>query len=219
LVAAFWFWVIVAAAQLQTSVTQMRIRRRQVLGLAMLPVLWGNIADAKEPFAVFRSDIELVDYRFRRRAVVFASVEPVGTIVIDTKARYLYLVTGKGEAMRYGVGVGKDGFTWSGEAVVGRKAKWPVWHPTQEQIGRIASYEKYKEGMPPGGRNPLGARAMYLYQDGKDTLYRIHGTSEPSTIGKKVSSGCIRMIDWDVVDLYERVKVGARVVVRDHANP
>jgi lipoprotein-anchoring transpeptidase ErfK/SrfK len=196
----------------------MNVSRRKFLASALSAALLPGAAIAgdrlNEPFPVFRSDAEDVPYRFRKQLVTYKTAEKPGTIVIDTSNRYLYMIMENGKAMRYGVGVGKDGFAWSGEAVVGRKAKWPKWTPTPEQLARVKAYAQYKDGMPPGHqRNPMGARGIYLFQNGKDTLYRIHGTSEPSTIGSKVSSGCLRMIDVEIIDLYERVKVGTRVVV------
>ena len=144
--------------------------------------------------------------QFRRTLVDFPSREPAGTIVIDTPNTYLYLVLGKGKAMRYGIGVGREGFTWSGAERVSRMAEWPDWHPPAEMIDRQPYLPRFMAG---GEGNPLGARALYL---GK-TLYRIHGTNQPSTIGTFVSSGCIRLTNEDVSDLYTRVQVGTRVVV------
>lgn len=168
---------------------------------------------AREPFPVFASDTQLVAYKFRRREVDYRTGERAGTIVIDTGKRYLYFVLGNGRAVRYGVGVGRGEAAWSGEAVIGRKAKWPVWRPTPDQLAHYKAYSKWIDGMPGGTGNPLGARAMYLYKNKADTLYRIHGTEVPSSIGKFVSSGCIRMINLDVIDLYDRVDIGTRVVV------
>jgi lipoprotein-anchoring transpeptidase ErfK/SrfK len=142
----------------------------------------------------------------RRTVVNFQSREPVGTIVIDTPNTYLYLVMGNGKAMRYGIGVGRDGFTWAGAEKVTRMAEWPDWHPPTEMIERQPYLPRFMAG---GEGNPLGARALYL---GK-TLYRIHGTNQPSTIGTFVSSGCIRLTNDDIADLYQQVKVGTRVVV------
>jgi len=142
----------------------------------------------------------------RRTVVNFQSREPVGTIVIDTPNTYLYLVMPGGKAMRYGIGVGRDGFTWAGAEKVTRMAEWPDWHPPAEMIERQPYLPRFMAG---GEGNPLGARALYL---GK-TLYRIHGTNQPSTIGTFVSSGCIRLTNDDVSDLYQQVKVGTRVVV------
>ncbi|MCF3932941.1 L,D-transpeptidase [Acuticoccus sp. M5D2P5] len=140
--------------------------------------------------------------------------QPVGTLVVDPKARFLYLVMENGKAMRYGVGVGVAGLEFEGNAVVGRKASWPGWRPTDNMIERNPErYAKWAGGMEGGIQNPLGARALYLYQGGRDTLYRIHGTNEPWSIGQAVSSGCIRMLNQDVIDLHQRVPNNARVVV------
>ncbi len=145
-----------------------------------------------------------------RRTVAYETQERPGTIVIDTNSRFLYLVTGKGQARRYGVGVGKPGFEWAGVHKVTRKSEWPVWTPPSEMIAREAAKGRIcPSSMEGGPANPLGARAMYL----GSTLYRIHGTNAPWTIGFAVSSGCIRMRNEDVVDLYERVKIGTKVVV------
>jgi lipoprotein-anchoring transpeptidase ErfK/SrfK len=144
--------------------------------------------------------------QFRRSMIDYRSKEPAGTIVIDTPHTYLYLVLGNGKAMRYGIGVGREGFTWSGAEKVTKMAEWPDWHPPEEMIERQPYLPRFMAG---GEGNPLGARALYLGQ----TLYRIHGTNQPSTIGTFVSSGCIRLTNEDVVDLYGRVQVGTRVVV------
>ena len=137
-----------------------------------------------------------------------------GTLVVDPKNRYLYLVQENGKALRYGVGVGKAGLEFSGTAAVGYKREWPSWRPTDTMIAREPErYRPWSGGMAGGAQNPLGARALYLFKDGKDTLYRIHGTNEPWTIGEAVSSGCIRMMNQDVIDLYRRVPDGAKVVV------
>lgn len=133
-----------------------------------------------------------------------------GTITVDTKSRHLYLSLGDGKAVRYGVGVGRAGFEWNGSAQIGRKAEWPAWTPPPAMLKRRPDLPRHMEG---GIDNPLGARAMYLYNGGKDMMYRIHGTNEPWSIGQAVSSGCIRMLNADVEDLYARVKVGSRVVV------
>ena len=136
--------------------------------------------------------------------------ERAGTITIDTKNRYLYLSMADGKAMRYEVGVGRDGFAWSGRARIGRRAEWPSWTPPAAMRLRRPDLPRVMEG---GLANPLGARAMYLYNGHGDTMFRIHGTNEPDTIGQAISSGCIRLLNDDIVDLYERVKVGATVVV------
>ena len=145
--------------------------------------------------------------------------EAPGTIIVDPRSRYLYLVEGNGTALRYGVGVGRQGFAWSGTATINSKQEWPDWYPPKEMFDRQPELmEQMGElpggpGMAGGPGNPLGARALYLWQGNKDTLYRIHGTFEPWTIGTNASSGCIRMINQDVIDLYERVPLGAKVIV------
>jgi lipoprotein-anchoring transpeptidase ErfK/SrfK len=144
--------------------------------------------------------------QFRRTLVDYYTKEPAGTIIIDTPNTYLYLVLGNGKALRYGVGVGREGFTWSGVQQVTRMAEWPDWNPPEEMIVRQPYLPRFMAG---GETNPLGARALYLGQ----TVYRIHGTNQPSTIGTFVSSGCIRLTNEDVTDLYSRVKLGTRVVV------
>jgi lipoprotein-anchoring transpeptidase ErfK/SrfK len=144
--------------------------------------------------------------QFRRTQVDYATKEPAGTIIIDTPNTYLYLVLGNGKAMRYGIGVGREGFTWSGTEHISRMAEWPDWYPPAEMIERQPYLPRFMAG---GESNPLGARALYL----GNTLYRIHGTNQPSTIGSFVSSGCIRLTNEDITDLYGRIQVGTRVVV------
>ena len=152
-----------------------------------------------------------LDPRLQRQVVDYRTNEAPGTIIVDTPNTFLYLVMGNGKAMRYGIGVGREGFTWSGTHPIVRKAEWPDWYPPQEMIER----QPYLPRMTAGGPgNPLGARAMYI----GGTVYRIHGTNNPATIGKNVSSGCIRLTNEDVTDLYERVKVGAKVVVLPQTN-
>jgi lipoprotein-anchoring transpeptidase ErfK/SrfK len=173
-----------------------------------------------EPFPVPAVNLATIDPAFLRTEVAYASPEPPGTIVIDPAARFLYFLLPEGRALRYGVGVGREGFGWSGIATVGNKQAWPDWYPPAEMIERQPEIRQQLVEMPRGGlgvpgglRNPLGARALYLYQNGRDTLYRIHGTIEPHTIGTSVSSGCIRMINQDVIHLYEQVPVGTKVTV------
>ncbi|MBR1150919.1 L,D-transpeptidase [Bradyrhizobium sp. JYMT SZCCT0428] len=151
-------------------------------------------------------DSGVVPERLRRAVVAFNTSEAPGTIVIDTGNTALYYVLGQGRAVRYGVGVGREGFTWSGVQTISRKAEWPDWHPPAEMIARQPYLPRFMAGGP---GNPLGARAMYL----GSSQYRIHGTNDPSTIGKFVSSGCIRLTNEDVSDLFSRVDVGTRVVV------
>jgi lipoprotein-anchoring transpeptidase ErfK/SrfK len=145
-----------------------------------------------------------------RRQVIDPTGEPPGTVTINTRERKLYLSLGEGRAIQYGIGVGRQGFAWKGVAEVGRKSFWPGWTPPPEMLARQHDLPDHMDG---GMENPLGARALYLFQGKKDTLFRIHGTNDPKSIGKAVSSGCIRMMDSDVIDLYGRVAKGTRVVV------
>ena len=145
--------------------------------------------------------------RLKRQVVSYPTREAPGTIIIDTPNTYLYLVLGNGQAMRYGIGVGRDGFTWSGTQTITRKAEWPAWTPPPEMIARQPDLPRHMAGGP---GNPLGARAMYL----GGTIYRIHGTNAPETIGTHVSSGCLRLTNEDVTDLYSRVNVGTKVIVK-----
>lgn len=148
--------------------------------------------------------------QYRRHIVEYPYKERPGTILVDSDARYLYYVLPQGKAIRYGVAVGGEAMAWSGIATVGRMAEWPDWIPTPEIQARLGPYPQRVRG---GAENPLGARALYLYEGNKDTLYRIHGTNQPEYIGQAISSGCIRMTNEDVIDLYDRVKQGATVVV------
>lgn len=160
-----------------------------------------------------------VDPAFLRKVVNYDAREAPGTIIVDPRNHYLYLVEGGGRALRYGVGVGGEGFGWSGVATVRTKQEWPDWYPPQEMLLRKPELRRAMTelqsgvGMHGGPQNPLGARALYLWQGNKDTLYRVHGTNEPWTIGQNVSSGCIRMTNDDVIDLYDRTPVGTKVVV------
>ncbi|MEO9873329.1 MAG: L,D-transpeptidase [Anderseniella sp.] len=155
--------------------------------------------------------------QFRRQLVRYPGREWPGTIVVDTKNRHLFHVREGGMAMRYGIGVGRSGFTWAGEAYIARKARWPRWTPPAEMVARDPKAAKWPLGMPGGPKNPLGARALYLFDlTGRDTLYRIHGTNDPSSIGKNLSSGCIRMLNQDIAELHLRVTLKSRVVVLDH---
>ena len=193
---------------------------------------WAQAADPErmygpiegEPFPIPAIDLRRIRPGYLRTSVSYDTNERAGTIVIDPGQRYLYLTDGNGSAMRYGVGVGRQGFAWSGTAEIKAKREWPDWYPPKEMIARDPSIMRVMSklqggtGMPGGPGNPLGARAMYLFQGGKDTLYRIHGTVEPWTIGTSVSSGCIRMINQDVIDLFNRVPVGTKVVVLGSAS-
>jgi lipoprotein-anchoring transpeptidase ErfK/SrfK len=172
-----------------------------------------------EPFPVPPAPLSRINAAFLRTRVAYTRAEPPGTIVIDPRSRYLYSVLDGGRAIRYGVGVGREGFGWAGVATIEDKQEWPDWYPPKEMIQRQPHIRKQLSelqsgvGVPGGPRNPLGARAMYLWQNRKDTLFRIHGTPEPWTIGSNVSSGCIRMINQDVIDLYARTPLGTKVVV------
>jgi lipoprotein-anchoring transpeptidase ErfK/SrfK len=167
-----------------------------------------------ERFEVDAVDLSEMDPKNLRQLVDYRTTQPPGTVVVDPHKRFLYLVMENGKAVRYGVGVGKAGLEFRGTATIQDKKEWPHWTPTQDMMRREpARYQPWAKGMDGGAKNPLGARALYLFKDGKDTLYRIHGTTEPSSIGKAVSSGCIRMLNQDVIDLYNRVPKGAKVVV------
>jgi lipoprotein-anchoring transpeptidase ErfK/SrfK len=144
---------------------------------------------------------------YQKQLVLYRSLQPPGTIIIDTQERHLYLIQDETHALRYGIGVGRDGFTWQGLLQISRKAEWPDWHPPPEMIERQPYLPRFMAGGP---GNPLGARAMYL----GNTVYRIHGTNAPETIGQAVSSGCFRLVNDDVIDLYSRVQVGTHVIVR-----
>ena len=159
-------------------------------------------------------DPSLIEGIYRRQVVGFDGFVKPGTIIIDPSQHYLYQIIGNRQAIRYGVGVGRDGFAWSGSAEIRMKRRWPRWVPPKEMVVRDKRARKWANGQPGGPGNPLGARALYLYAGGKDTLYRIHGTTEPESIGKAVSSGCIRMLNEDVAELFDQVEIGTKVIVR-----
>lgn len=165
----------------------------------------------EEPFAVRPVNRNRFDPGLRPTLVANTSGLEPGSILVDTRSKHLYFVKSRATAIRFGIAVGKSGYSWKGGATVGRKAEWPAWYPTDDM-------RQATPGIPgrisPGADNPLGARALYLYQNGRDTLYRIHGTSEPWTIGTEASSGCIRMFNEDVIALYDMVGIGAVVIVR-----
>jgi lipoprotein-anchoring transpeptidase ErfK/SrfK len=171
------------------------------------------IVGNEEPFPISYEDVEIVPADFQRQEIEYGSSHLPGTLVVDTDNRFLYFVLPGGRAIRYGIGVGREGFEWSGVAEIGRKTPWPYWFPPKAMIARDRFAAKWARGMPGGPKNPLGARALYLYANGADTLYRIHGTNQPSSIGQAVSSGCVRMLNIDVIDLYSRVSEGTKVVV------
>lgn len=159
---------------------------------------------------------ETIDLQFNRYKVAYDGNEAPNTIIVDTKAHFLYYVLPHHQAIRYGVATGAEAYGWTGTATVQDKKEWPTWTPTASEYERWPYIKKALPNgvMPGGGDNPLGARALYLYQDGKDTGYRIHGTNEPGEIGHSVSSGCIRMANINAIDLFNRVKVGTKVIVR-----
>lgn len=172
-----------------------------------------------EPFAIEPFNYSQVDARYLRQTVEWRGPEGPGTIIVDPANKHLYFTESAGQATRYGVGVGREGFSWSGHAQINMKRSWPDWIPPHEMVLRspeiVAQLEKTPRGLgvPGGPRSPLGARAMYLFGDGRDLGYRIHGTTEPETVGTNVSSGCIRMINQDIVHLYTRAAIGTRVTV------
>ncbi|MEM9332121.1 MAG: L,D-transpeptidase [Pseudomonadota bacterium] len=173
---------------------------------------YGAVVDGG--FQLPRIPLSKVDKQFLRQIVDYPTKERPGTIIVDVPKRFLYLVEPNGKAVRYGVGVGKQGFAWAGNATIGWKREWPTWTPPAPMIRRKPELARWRGGMPPGLNNPLGPRALYLMKGGRDTLYRLHGTPEWWSIGKAVSSGCIRLMNQDIIDLYERVKPGAKVIVR-----
>jgi len=158
-------------------------------------------------------DIAQVHPAFQRQVVPYMTDQPVGAIVVENSNRLLYLVLAEGYALRYGLSVGREGFDWTGSSKIYRKAQWPTWTPPPEMTARDPKLERWKDGQPGGPRNPLGARALYLLTDGRDQGYRIHGTPDWRSIGRFASSGCFRMLQQDVIDLYDRVPVGTAVIV------
>jgi lipoprotein-anchoring transpeptidase ErfK/SrfK len=168
-----------------------------------------------EPFRIPAVAVRKIDSRYYRQPVATPPniTAAPGTIVVDPSNRFLYLVQADGMSMRYGIGVGRQGFSWTGEAVIKDKQHWPKWFPPPEMVERDPRARPYAKGMEGGLDNPLGARALYLYQGEKDTLFRLHGTYESASIGRAVSSGCIRLLNQDIIDLYERVPLGTKVVV------
>lgn len=194
------------------------MNRRKLLMAAAAMLVGGGVAKAEKPKVAPRyitnfnrpedyAKIKVVAPKFKKQEVSYDTDEAAGTIVIETRRKFLYYVLGNGRAIRYGVGVGRDGFGWSGTERITRKAEWPDWHPPAEMRERQPELPEFVEG---GEDNPLGARALYL----GNTEYRIHGTMQPWTIGRAVSSGCIRMTNDDVIDLYKVAKIGTKVIVR-----
>ncbi|WP_416799562.1 L,D-transpeptidase [Ciceribacter azotifigens] len=192
----------------------MTIARPPAAGSAEVAAMYGEMVDGG--FVIPAVPYERIDPRYYRQRVIDPTGQPPGTIVVDTPSRFLYLVESGGTAMRYGVGIGREGFAWQGTGVIQWRQRWPKWTPPGEMIARqpeLAKYSADNGGMPPGLTNPLGARALYIFQNGEDTLYRLHGSPEWQSIGKAVSSGCVRLMNQDIIDLYDRVPNKARIVV------
>lgn len=181
------------------------------ISLAEAQKMYASAPDEKFPIPAV--DVSKIDPKYYRRIVRYESNEAPGTIVVDPGHYYVYRIEGDGNATRYGANVGRSGFLWSGEAYVGRKAEWPVWTPPKEMIKRQPEAAKYARGMPAGLDNPLGARTLYLYQNGVYTLYTIYSTSDPESIGTNVTSGCTGLLSQDMIDLYARTPLKTKVVV------
>ena len=173
--------------------------------------LYGPVPDKRFPIPAV--DVARMDPKYFRATVAYETKEAPGTIIVDPHNHYVYRVEGDGQATRYGANVGRAGFLWSGDAYVGRKAEWPVWTPPKEMIARQPEAKKYAGGMPPGLDNPLGARTLYLYRGGAYTLFTIYSTSDPTTIGDGITSGCTGLLTQDMLDLYERTPVKTKVVM------
>jgi lipoprotein-anchoring transpeptidase ErfK/SrfK len=173
--------------------------------------IYGPLPD--EPFPIPAVDLDHLDPIYLRRAGDYVTGDRPGTVIVDTANRVLFLTLPEGKAIRYGIGIGRAGFEWSGRAVIKFKRAWPTWTPPAEMIARQPELEEWRYGMPPGLDNPLGARALYIYKDGVDTLYRLHGNGDVNSIGKAVSSGCVRLLHHDVIDLFRRVPDDTPIVV------
>ncbi|WP_332694006.1 L,D-transpeptidase [Devosia sp.] len=181
------------------------------MSMAEAERVYGPLPD--ERFPVPAVNVSKINPKYLRRTVRYDRQEVAGTIVVDPRNYYVYRIEGDGYATRYGANVGRAGFLWSGDAYIGRKAEWPVWTPPREMIQRQPEVAKYAGGMAPGLGNPLGARTLYLYQNGAYTLYTIYSTIQPETIGKGVSSGCVGLLTQDMMDLYAKTPVDTKVVV------
>lgn len=204
---------VVAALAANVPTATAETSERRVIYNFNLGATASQTQAARTPAPKARSIFASTRYK-GKRLVDYATSEKPGTVIVDTKQRKLYLTQPNGKAWLYGVGVGRQGFQWSGVAKIQRKVKWPRWTPPKSMIKREPKLAKFTNGMPGGPDNPLGARALYLFKDGRDTLYRLHGTSDAGSIGNAVSSGCIRILNAEVIDLYNRVGIGAKVIVR-----
>lgn len=203
-----------------TARERVEVRPEPVVDNSIYAAMYGPKDDEQFPLPAI--PYQKIDPRFYRQMVPNPTGERPGVIVVDTANHFLYLTYEGGQAMRYGVGLGRAGFEWAGRGVIQYKREWPRWTPPDEMIARQPELEPYSArngGMEPGLKNPLGARALYIFRDKQDTLYRIHGSPEWWTIGKSVSSGCVRMINQDVVDLFNRVQSGTPIVVLGAAAP
>ncbi|WP_117193388.1 L,D-transpeptidase [Rhizobium terrae] len=207
-----------ASTSERAPIPEMARRPIELPGEAELEARYAAVEDGGHliPAVPYRQ----IDPKYYRQRVVDPTGETPGTVVVDTPGRFLYVVEPGGTAMRYGVGIGRDGFAWQGEGVIHWRQPWPRWKPPNEMVARQPSLRKFSienGGMDPGVKNPLGARALYIFQNGEDTLYRLHGTPEWDSIGKATSSGCVRLVNQDVLDLYTRVPYHARIVVHQEA--
>jgi lipoprotein-anchoring transpeptidase ErfK/SrfK len=194
----------------------MTLSRRTLLSsmlAAAVPLPASANALYGDGFPINEKEAKAVEYKFQRREMDYETAEPAGTIVVDQKRRFLYHVLGGGRATRYGVSVGKSTKAWNGVVTVNRMEEWPVWYPAPYHLQVMPSLIKWKDGMPGGPDNPLGARAMYLFSGSVDTLNRIHGGAKPEWIGDRKTAGCISLLNVDVVHLYSQVQVGTRVVM------
>ena len=199
-------FAIVAALALSAAISGC-----STIGSQLFTNNYGSVNDAG--YQLPRIPIEKVPMKYHRQEVNYDTSEKPGTIVVDTQNKFLYFVEGDGRAIRYGIGVGREGFEWHGTARIALKREWPTWTPPRQMIQRQPELAKFASGMEPGLKNPLGARAMYLFNKGGDMGYRLHGSPEWNSIGKAMSSGCIRLMNQDIIDLYDRTSVGAKVIV------
>lgn len=225
---AFVFGSMSATASLAACASVPPPQNTPMPQMAARPVEAPLDPELEARYAAFEDDGHLVpaipyrqmDPKYYRQRVSDPTGETPGTVVVDTVGRFLYVVEPGGTAMRYGVGIGRDGFAWQGEGIIHWRQHWPRWKPPADMIARQPHLEQYSVangGMEPGVTNPLGARALYIFKDGQDTLYRLHGSPEWQSIGKATSSGCVRLVNQDVIDLYSRVPYHARIVV--HQTP
>jgi lipoprotein-anchoring transpeptidase ErfK/SrfK len=183
------------------------------LFLLATPALLTSRANAEEPFPVNLKEGKKLDYKYQRRDMAYETNQPPGTIVVESSKRFLYHVHEGGQATRYGVSLGKSAKAWTGEVIIKKKKEWPIWIPAPYHLEVKPDLIKWKDGMPGGPDNPMGARALYLYKGEVDTVNRIHGAAKLDEIGRKATAGCIGMLNVDVIHLYERVDIGTRVVM------